>query len=222
MDKPAAKEPYEPPDVVRVKLVPKEVAWEAYRKHYPRPDDLSGLTENPLPDKLEIVAASPKHTLRVADQVRALPGVDEVKEGRQVLRTLMAIAGVVRMGGIVLALVLALGTAAIISNAIRLTLFARRRDIRVMQLVGATNGFIRVPFVLEGMAEGALGGLLACGVLAGALHYFAGRVLPNMPFVNELRLTMDLPLFWTSLIVGGALLGFFGSLASLRRFLQAS
>jgi cell division transport system permease protein len=214
------REVKELPGVAQVRLVTKEQAWSQFREGYAYKSDLEGLSENPLPDKIEITAATPEKTLAVADMVRKMPHVDEVREGREVLQKLLSIAGVVRMAGIALALLLALGTAAIISNAIRMTLFARRRDIRVMQLVGATNSFIRLPFLLEGLVEGALGGALACGLMALGLQYLTGRVLPDLAFVNEFRLTLNLPVFCGTLVAGGALLGAFGSLFSMRRFLR--
>ena len=210
------------PGVARVKVVPKEDAWAEYRKHYPHQEDLAGLTENPLPDKLEITAVSPEKTLQIAEAVRTLPMVDQVNEGREVLQKLLTISNVIRIVGLALAALLALGTAAIVSNAIRMTLYARRRDIRVMQLVGATNSFIRLPFVLEGTMEGAIGGGIACGLMAVVVHYLTTRVLPNLAFVSEFRLSMDIPLFCAALVVGGALLGTLGSLVSLRRFLRTA
>jgi cell division transport system permease protein len=209
------------PGVAQVRLVTREQAWAEFKDGYAHKKDLEGLTENPLPDKLEIVAATPEKTLAVADAVRKMAHVDEVREGREVLRKLLSIANVVRIAGIALALLLALGTAAIISNAIRMTLYARRRDIRVMQLVGATNSFIRLPFLMEGMVEGALGGALACALMALGLQYLSLRVLPDLAFVNEFRMTLNLPVFCGTLIAGGALLGSFGSLFSMRKFLRA-
>jgi cell division transport system permease protein len=207
--------------VARVSLVPKEHAWDEYRKHYAAPEDLEGM-ENPLPDKLEIAAVTPEKTLEVARKVRELPNVDAVRGGEEVLQRLLAIANGVRITGVFLALLLALGTIAIISNAIKITLFARRRDIRVMQLVGATNGFIRTPFVLEGMLEGGIGGAVACGGMALVMHYFTNHVLPGMTLVRELQLNLDIRLFCAFLILAGLLFGVLGSLLSLRRFLRAA
>ena len=209
------------PGVVRVKLVPREEAWAEYRKHYPHPQDLEGMTENPLPDKLEITASSPNLTLSVAEAVRELPHVARVNEGKEVLKRLLALAHIVRLVGLALAGLLCLGTAAIIGNTIRMTLFARRRDIRVMQLVGATNRFIRLPFFLEGAVVGAVGGGIAAGVMAAAMHYLSSRILTDLPLVSEIRLSLDPGLICPSLVAVGALLGAFGSLASLRRFLRA-
>lgn len=208
------------PGVVRVRLIPREAAWDEYQKQYPRKADLEALGDNPLPDKLEVVTASPEATLRVAEQVRDMSGIEHVNEGRELLRSLMSIAGIVRMTGLAMAALLALATSVLVGNGIRLTLFARRRDIRVMQLVGATNGFIRLPFLLEGIAVGAVGAAIACALTIGGLHYLSTRVLPDVPFVNEFRLAVDVPLYCAALIAGGAALGMFGSLLSLRKFLR--
>lgn len=209
------------PGVARVTLVPKEQAWEQFQKHYAAPEDLTGM-ENPLPDKIEISAATPEQTLLVARAVRQLPQVEQVKGGEEVLQRVLAIANGIRIGGIVLAALLALGTTAIIGNAIKITLFARRRDIRVMQLVGATNSFIRLPFVLEGMLEGGLGGAAACLLLGTALQWFTNRVLPNVTLVKELQLSLDPRVFCGSLVLAGVLFGVMGSLLSLRRFLRTA
>jgi cell division transport system permease protein len=207
--------------VAQVRLVPREAAWPAFKKSYPAPDDLEGLTENPLPDKLEIVTATPEETERIADSIRGMQGVARVQDGRSELRQVLAIASVVRIIGIGIGILLALGTAAIVSNAIRITLFARRREIRVMQLVGATNGFIRLPFLLEGVIEGALGGGLAAAAIVAAAHYLNANVLPSLAFVNEIRFSLDAPVVCGALVAGGAVMGLMGSVFSLRRFLHA-
>jgi len=209
------------PEVRRVTLVPREAAWEEFRKSF-RPEDLEGLGDNPLPDKLEIAAADPPAALAIAARLRAAPEVDHVNDSRETLRRLSALAAGMRVGGFALAVVLACGAAAIVGNAIRMTLFARRREIRVMQLVGATDAFIRAPFLIEGALQGALGGLLASGAVLGCVHYLTARVLPDTPFFNEFRLAINLPVFCTALAAAGILLGLAGSSFSLRRFLRSA
>jgi cell division transport system permease protein len=210
------------PGVARVNLVPKDQAWADYKKHYPHQEDLDGMTENPLPDKLEITAVTPAETLDVAEAVRQLPSVEHVNEGKETLRQLLTLANIVRLAGITLAGILALGTAAIIGNTIRMTLYHRRRDIRVMQLVGATDGFIRLPFVLEGIVVGGAGGGLAAAAMAAALHYVTTRVSLDMPLISEIRISLDPLWLCGTLVLAGALLGALGSLVSLRRFLRAA
>lgn len=207
------------PGVARVALIPKELAWEEFRKHYASPEDLDDMS-NPLPDKIQITAQTPEMTLEVAKEVRAMGQIEEVRGGEEVLRRILAVANGIRIGGSVLALLLALGTIAIIGNAIKITLFARRRDIRVMQLVGATNGFIRLPFVLEGMVEGGLGGAAAGALLAAGLHSFTNNVLPNVTLVKELQLSLDPRVLFVGLILAGLVFGLLGSVVSLRRFLR--
>lgn len=215
-----AQELRERPDVARVRLVTREQAWAEFRRSWPNPADLEGLGENPLPDKLEIAATSPEKSFAIAAAVRGRPEIARVNEGGEALRRLLAIAGVVRTVGILLAALLAAATAAVVGNAIRITLYARQREIRVMQLVGATNGFIRFPFVLEGLLVGAAGGLLAGGAVGAGLRYLTQRVLADLAFLAELRTTVEVPTVVAILALGGALLGLLGSLISLRRFLR--
>jgi cell division transport system permease protein len=148
--------------------------------------------------------------------------VDRVREERETLRRMLSIFSVVRTVGLILGAFLALGAAGIIGNTIRVALFARRRDIRVMQLVGATNAFIRFPFVLEGVLAGAVGGGLACGAIAGSLHYYNTQVLPNLAIGSSLRPSLDFALVAAGLVAAGGLIGMVGSLFSLRRFLHAA
>lgn len=207
--------------VAAVRLVSREQAWSDYKARYTGlKSDLEGLEPNPLPDKLEIRATSPERTLSLAARVRGISGVERVQDGAEVLPQLLAINSWVRNGSLVLAGLLAVGTVAIISNLIRLTLFARRREIRVMQLVGATNGFIRLPFLLEGMLDGLAGAGIACGLLYLAYDYISTNVLVNIPLVNEARLSIDAPVYLGVVAAAGLVVGLFGSMVSIRRFLR--
>ena len=210
------------PGVAHARLVTREEAWREYRESYPHPEDLAGLTENPLPDKIEMMASSPEETLRLAEWVRTQPNVDQVNAEREVLTQLLALFGIARTIGLVIGGLLALGATALVSNAIRMTLYARRRDIRVMQLVGGTDAFIRIPFVLEGIVVGALGGLLACALVGGGLRYYSTQILPKVPLINEFQPVLDLPLLCVAMLVAGAALGMLGSLFSLRKFLHTA
>lgn len=207
------------PGVSRVRLVPREIAWQEFKKSWPGPDVLDGLNENPLPDKIEVVTTSPDRTLTLAREVRAWPESESVRDGAQVLQRLLAVAGFIRAGGLVAAVLLALGAAWMVGNAIRLTLHARRRDIRVMQLVGATNAFIRLPFIIEGTTAGTIGGVIAGALLAAGLTHLSNTLLPEIPLVSELQLAIDPMLVGGSLAIAGAVLGLTGSIVSVRRYL---
>jgi cell division transport system permease protein len=210
------------PGVVRVRLVPKEEAWLAFQQRYPSKADLAGLRENPLPDKYEIRTAKPQQIFRVANAVRLLPHVAHVSTGTKVLENLLRIARLVRLVGLVCAGLLLLATVAVISNAIRVTLFARRREIRIMQLVGATNGFIRLPFVFEGVFDGAVGAVLACFVVATGYGYLVRTALASVPLLAEFHTDVSLPHLFGGLSLIGVAIGALGSMITMRRFLRIS
>ena len=204
-----------------MRLVTREEAWPTFKQEYGEISELNDLTINPLPDKLEIVTIAPEKNMEVAARLGKLPEFDKVVAEEKVLQRLLAIGRLVRSLSLALAGLLALGTAAVIGNAIRVTLFARRRDLEVMQLVGATDNFIRFPFVLEGAVEGALGATLAAGLTLLGLRYLQGQIVQGLPFVGELHITISEPLLAGTLVTLGILAGTVGSLASLRRFLRA-
>jgi cell division transport system permease protein len=210
------------PGVKTCKLVTKEEAWQTYVRDYPEKKDLEGIRDNPLPDKLEIQTRNPTATTmlskRLSQQV-AFPDIDTVREGGAVLERLISIAQLVRVIGLTCAALLLLATIAVIANAIRVTVFARRREIRIMQLVGATQWFIRLPFLIEGMFDGAVGALLSCGLLLVGYRALVQTAFRTAPFLRAIHVTVDLPQFFALLALLGVLIGALGSLISIRRFL---
>jgi cell division transport system permease protein len=210
------------PGVVAVRLVPREEAWTAFQARYPEKGDLAGLRENPLPDKYEVRTAKPQQLLVVASAIRALPQVAHVSTGSQVLENLLRIARLVRLVGLACAGLLLLATMAVISNAIRITLFSRRREIRIMQLVGATNWFIRLPFMFEGVFDGAMGAALACATVTVGYQYLTRVALSSVPLLNEFHTEVSLPLLFGALAALGVAIGALGSVITMRRFLRSS
>jgi cell division transport system permease protein len=210
------------PGVARVRLIAREEAWAEFRRLSAHRDVLEGFEKNPLPDKLQILTARPEQTLVVAAAVRRLGPRLEVVEGGDTLRRLLSWLNIARIAGLSLVTLFSIGTAFIVGNAIRLTLYSRRRDIRVMQLVGATDNFIRLPFVMEGILTGALGGAVAGALIVGLSGAFSERIagelaisLNTQPVIQPLTLGM-------ALLAAGALLGLLGSTVSIRRFLARS
>jgi cell division transport system permease protein len=211
------------PGVHSVKLVTREEAWKSYIRDYPEKGDLEGIRDNPLPDKLEIRTRNPSATTTLCRRLRqqvAFPDIDAVREGGAVLEKLIAIAGLVRTAGLTCAGLLLVATIAVIANAIRITVFARRREIRIMQLVGATHGFIRLPFVIEGMFEGVVGALFACGLLLLGYRSFVQVAFRSAPFLKEFHVAVDMPTFFGALALLGLMIGAAGSIISVRRFLR--
>ena len=183
---------------------------------------------NPLPASFEFKAVDPDQTARVAAAIAALPGMDAPKPGLpnpdygagqadRVLKT----AGTITLVLLGMGVVLAIAAVLLIGNTIRLSIFARRREVEVMKLVGATNWFVRLPFMIEGMICGVAGAALAAILLA--LSYqtlLADRVQSTMGGGTGAPEAIAFPLLVLMLIVAGLGIGALGSGLTMRRFLQ--
>jgi len=180
---------------------------------------LDGLDINPLPASLEISLSDDRRSAEgmeaVANVIEGLAGVESLSSGRDWVEGYLRAVALVRSVGVGLGIILALATLLIVSNTIRLGIFARRDELEILSLVGASRPFVQTPFLLEGVVQGAAGGAIALGLLY-ALFRFA---LPGFEFGLEL-LVGTAPRFFSSgealiLVAGGAGLGLFGSAAAL-------
>lgn len=178
--------------------------------------------ENPLHNVLYVKADDPEQTEKVAKEIEKNPAVDTVKYGKDKIKKLFNVLNISQKVGIVLIIALLLTATFLISNTIKITITARRREIEIMKLVGATNSFVRVPFILEGMWLGAIGSILPIiGVttlysivhssLAPKLESSVVQILDVMPFILEVDII---------LLVMGVLIGVVGSFMSVRKFLK--
>lgn len=184
---------------------------------------LEGVGADALPDAVEV--AVPGITLAaardLARRLREVPGAAEVDFGTAWLEQLEALLARARHAGLALLLLLAAGTAVLVSNTLRLAVFARREEIEIMKLVGATDAFVGAPFLIEGLLQGLLGGGLAAGVLLGLHAALAPRVAAAVGLAAPLGRAAVLP--WpllAGLVGGGALLGLVASGLALARFLR--
>lgn len=209
------------PHIESATLVPAEVGWSEFKREMGGQLELSGIEKNPLPDALRVKVDNPRYTVRTANRIRKLEGIDEVVEGRREVEQVVRFADLVKLLGGAAGIILSLVTAFIISNTIRLTVFARRREIRIMQLVGATNWFIRLPLMLEGMILGAIGGAISCGLVLGGANYATKVVTKTMPLLTQFSANVEPLQFLAALVVVGCTVGAAGSLVSIRRFLKA-
>lgn len=184
-------------------------------------DILEGLDgENPLRDSLEIQALDVQQVQAIAEAVSKIPGVSDVNYGQDYVNTLMAFTRAIRYGGVGLVLMLIVATVLTISNTIRLSVYARRREIGIMKLVGATDWYIRRPFMMEGILLGVFGALVAMGLTGygySKVVLYLTEKIPFWPVVRPEQVLMNQTL---GLVVLGAVLGAVGSLISLRRFLK--
>lgn len=176
--------------------------------------------QNPLPDAFELTVKQPDMVETAAKAIEKMPGVETAKYGQDVVENLFAITRLMRIFGVALMLLLAGATLFIISNTIRLTVFARRKEIAIMKYVGATDWFIRWPFLLEGIVLGFVGGIIAALVLRSFYAAMAAKIydtlaffplMPQYPFMNYVAI---------AIILSGMAIGAIGSTISLKRFLK--
>jgi len=147
----------------------------------------AALVENPLPDTISLRLFDPSQTPEVRARLLALPGVADVEDGSEAVETFLAVNDALRVGGSILIVVL-LGSALFaIVNSIRAAITARRREIEVMRLVGATRGFIRAPFLIEGFLLGLFSAVATLALVIPGYQYVVARLSPQVPFVPFVR-----------------------------------
>jgi cell division transport system permease protein len=209
------------PEVKEVTYVSREDALAIYRARLAEQGetDLTRyLDANPLHASLNVKLVDPKVFGDVVEKLRAEPAVDKVKEQQKTVDSLLTITNVLRTAGTVILIVIALIVLFIIVNTIRLAVVARAEEIEIMRLVGASDAFIRWPFVFEGAMVGLLGAALTLGVLFVAADPI-GNFMIGFFTVLPLRfgtLTRDI----IALVAGAGLgLGILGSWVSVRTYL---
>jgi cell division transport system permease protein len=177
--------------------------------------------ENPLPPALVIRVNDTRQIETVAAQVGGLSGVADMKYGESILRKILALSMMVKFVGLFVSILMGAGTLFTLVNTIRLTVIARRAEIRTMQLVGATGWFIRWPFLLEGVFIGAVGAVFSTMVLSFGYLLLFSSIQENLGFLFPLvdRGEMIRTLF-ALLMICGVVMGFSGSYISVTRFLE--
>ena len=175
---------------------------------------------NPLPNAYEVTVKNPEQVQSTAVAIADLYGVDEAKYGQDVATHLFDMTRLIRMFGFLLMVLLAGATIFIISNTIRLTVFARRKEIAIMKYVGATDWFIRIPFILEGMSLGFIGGSLSAIALRSFYAAMTAKIYSTLTFFPLIPQYPLMNYFTLTLIIAGMIIGTIGSTISLKRFLE--
>ncbi len=201
-------------------FVPKKEGLREMRQRMKGQIDTSILTENPLPDKIRVRVRHPAQVSPVAKEIARFPGVATVNYGQDVVSKLLKVSAVLGRVGAAIIIVFVLVAAIIISNTIRLTVFARRREIAIMQLVGATNAYIRGPFICEGLLDGTLGALVAIGALAAVRIELLPKLFAALPFIRLNAAAVDQRALVLELLVVGAAVGILSSWLSVGRYLR--
>ncbi|RBW71178.1 permease-like cell division protein FtsX [Bacillus taeanensis] len=178
--------------------------------------------ENPLPDVFIVKTANPQDTMEVASQIEKLEHVNSAQYGKETIERLFKVINTARNIGLIFIIGLIFTAMFLIANTIKLTIVARRKEIEIMKLVGATNSFIRGPFFVEGLLLGVLGSFIPITIIITAYIYlynqfndklsvFFLELLPVTPFIYQLS---------GLLMFIGAFIGVWGSIVSIRKFLR--
>lgn len=177
---------------------------------------------NPLSDVFIVKAKDPLDTMKVAKKIENFDYVEDVRYGKGVVEKLFNVLEVSRNVGIVLIAGLFFTATFLISNTIKITIVARRREIEIMRLVGATNGFIRWPFFLEGIWLGILGSIIPIVLITTVYDEFYNTLAPRLEssFIQILETTPFAYQVGGLLLLLGCLIGAWGSLMSVRKFLK--
>lgn len=214
----------------RAEFVPPDVALVRLRADLGETGEaLDTLAANPLPPSIEVRLARGdgsqpelERVRGVASMLGALPYVDEVDYGRTFLERLETLVVAVRAAGLLL-FAAVLGVALfLIGNVVRLTVYARRDEVDILRLVGATDAFIAAPFVIEGALQGLAGGVLAAVALAALDRVGLPQVAAVLGFGREFLADPLNPFFWALVALGGALAGALASVVAVMRFLRSA
>jgi cell division transport system permease protein len=213
------------PHVKHVTFVSKAQAFKIESKKLPAL--YAHVPSNPLPDSFVALPQkgedAPLIGRRIQRQVHAhpglWPGVNDVKWGDKTTKKVLTVAEVISLVFLVAIVLLVTASTLLIANTIRLSIFARRREIEVMKLVGATNWFVRGPFMLEGLLQGLTGSIFAVVLLIVGKEVALPAILPHLHGGSDVH-ALPFALDSLALIGAGLLLGAAGSGLTLRRFLQ--
>lgn len=210
------------PGMKEIKFTNKDQAMKEFRE---RMGDQQGLLDaingNPLPASYQMSFQTPEQLKTAAEVVAKYQGVETVQYGKDIIEQLYKVAQVIRLSGIVLIVFLAGAELFIISNTIRLTVFARRREIQIMKYVGASNGFIRWPFLFEGMVIGFLGSGLASLILwEGYKMVVSEMASTGLVFIPMIPLWPFMGYTTLIILAAGIVIGVMGSAISLRKYMK--
>lgn len=208
------------PQVASARIVTKGEALEQLGQDLPGILEPGSLEENPLPDSLRLILKNPRDVQVVAAQLKALVGVESVEYGEGYVDQALSTLESVRFLGYGLVLLLLLNSLFNILSTVRVGMFARRVEIEVMRLLGARRGFIRAPYVLEGIVLGLLSSLITAALLYPAYFALTGQLrtlLPSLPLLEDRRVVLEL---LVGLVGLGVLVGGLGSWFAANRYLR--
>mgnify|MGYP001235210463 CR=1 FL=1 len=192
-------------------------------KHFLTSDEIAALSPSSMPSSFRCSPNQPQDATAVIQRFHGQPGVRNVTAPTQQIHTMEETITVLQWVFVAVALVLLLSASVLILNTIRMAIFARRREVSVMKLVGATNWFIRLPFMSEGLVQGLIGSLCAAAAVFGLHELLNSFGNPNNPgaVLTQMRMS-GWDVFGTEIVIVfiGVLIGSVGSAVAIRRFLD--
>ncbi|WP_026883741.1 permease-like cell division protein FtsX [Clostridium akagii] len=211
------------PEVINISFQTKQEALNQWKVQLGSKNKelLSGMEQNnPLPNSYIVKVKSPEDITKVESSLKGVSGIYEISDGRDIVSKISAVTKTVKWVGGVLLVILVGVSLFLISNTIKLTVYARRKEIGIMKYIGATDWFIRWPFIIEGMVIGFFGAVVADIVIYNVYALAYNRA---GSFVSTMMTLVDPMYFVTNLswafIIGGILIGALGSILSIRKFL---
>lgn len=208
-------------EVETVRYVSKAEAYEEFQEMFQaQPALVEEVDPSVLPASFRIKLGDPDQYAMVADRLVGVPGVYKVKTAQETIDRLLGLTRILNSFTIGLGGLLGVAAIVLIANTIRMAIYARREEVGIMKLVGASNWFIRVPFLLEGMIEGLVGAILAVGAVWLAHETLLRQLSATQGIVNFV-VPLEFLLRWGVVVLAfGAMAGVFGSAIALRRFLK--
>ncbi len=209
------------PGVGSNKFISRDEALQQMQKDFGRREyDLKEtLGKNPLPHTYMVKVKNPREVSQLAAKIKSMPGVYKVNYGQGTVEKLFKVTRWMRIIGIIFIVLLLVGAVFLIATTIRLAIFARRKEIYLMKLIGSTDWFIRWPFFLEGILLSSLGALISIGILAMAYGSLISKI-DNLFFIQLVSDAGTIRSLYLVLLGTGAGLGVVGTWISLNRFLK--
>jgi cell division transport system permease protein len=208
------------PQVSKVEYESKEQAYARFKERFSStPGFVQSTKPGDIPDSLRVRLKNPQEYKTVAQAVNGRPGVDQVINEQEILKRFFRILNGLQWAALLIALIQVFAAVLLVANTIRLSAFNRRRETGIMRLVGASNIYIQMPFILEGAIAGLVGGLFSAVLLIGAKTFLIDRLQGSLQFASQLGWGSVVGVIIFSISVG-VLLCAVSSFLTLRRYLR--
>jgi cell division transport system permease protein len=208
------------PEVQTFYFETRDQAFEQFKRIFrDQPALVENVDASALPESFRIKLVNPEEFAVIRARLAGDPAIEEIRDEKESLEKLFAVTGVLRTGVQAVAIIMLISAAGLIGNTVRMAVFARRKEIAIMKLVGATNWFIRVPFLIEGLVEGLIGaGIAVLGIFVMKVLFIdpLRGSIAFIPWVGTGAIISTIPI----LLGAGLLLAAVASLLAMRRFLE--